>query len=72
MRGDRMSRPDDLVATYRLHAANCVEIAHRVSDAEGKLALLGMAQAWLVLAQQVQKNSETMLVYETPVPRDMS
>jgi len=55
-----------------LHAANCVEIAHRVSDAEGKLALLDMAQAWLVLTEQVLKNSEIVLVYETPRPEKLS
>jgi hypothetical protein len=39
-----------------------------MSDAEGRLALLAMAQSWLALAEQAVKNSETVLVYETPIP----
>jgi hypothetical protein len=58
----------DLAATYRINAAKCVDIAHRSSDSETKFALLGMAQSWLTLAGQAMKNSETVLVYETPVP----
>jgi hypothetical protein len=54
---------------YRLHAAHCVELAERISDAEGRLALLSMAQSWLALAEQAVKNSETALVYETPIPK---
>jgi hypothetical protein len=62
---------DELVARYRLHAASCVDIAQRISDTEGKLALLAMAQSWLALAEQTVKNSETVLVYETPMPKQM-
>jgi hypothetical protein len=39
------------------------------SDAEARLALLAMAKSWLALAEQAVKNSETVLVYETPVPK---
>jgi hypothetical protein len=28
-----------------------------------------MAQSWLALAEQAVKNSETALVYETPIPK---
>jgi hypothetical protein len=28
-----------------------------------------MAQSWLALAEQAAKNAETVLVYETPVPK---
>lgn len=49
-----------------MNAATCVEIAQRSSDLETKLALLKMAQSWLALAEQAIKNSETVLVYETP------
>ena len=62
--------PDELVATYRLHAANCIEIAQRVTDPESRLSLLAMAQSWLKLAEQAVKNSETTLVYETPPPKE--
>jgi len=50
-------------AAYRLHAAHCVEIAARTADIENKLTLLDMASAWPLLAEQAEKNSET--VYET-------
>ena len=59
----------DFLMTYRRNAAKCVEIAQRTSDVESRLALLDMAQAWLALAEQAMKNSETVLVYETPAAR---
>jgi hypothetical protein len=62
---------DEIVARYRLHAAHCVELAERISDAEGRLALLAMAKSWLALAEQAVKNSETVLVYETPMPKQL-
>ena len=58
----------EVVAAYRLHSARCTEIAQRSRDLETKLALLTMAQAWLTLADQAIKNSETALVYEMPTP----
>jgi hypothetical protein len=60
---------DELVARYRLHAAHCVELAQRIYDAEARLVLLAMAKSWLALAEQAVKNSETVLVYETPIPK---
>jgi hypothetical protein len=52
---------------YRLHAAQCVEISHKAPDSETKLGLLNMAHAWLVLAEQADRNSDVpTLVYETP------
>ena len=62
--------PDELVATYQLHAANCIEIAQRTTDHKSRLSLLAMAQSWLKLAEQAVKNSETVLVYETPLPKE--
>ena len=59
--------PAELVACYRLYASNCMECAQELAP-ERKLALLNIAQAWLNLADQVAKNSETVLVYETPSP----
>jgi hypothetical protein len=52
-----------------VHAAACLEIARNADDREGKIALLDMARAWLALADQHDKNSQTTLVYETPEPR---
>jgi hypothetical protein len=60
--------PDEIVAGYRRYAAECIEIAQRL-EPEGKLALLHIAQAWLNLADQIAKNYETTLVYESPEPR---
>jgi hypothetical protein len=58
----------DLVATYRLHAAHCLDLAHRASDGENRLLFLAMARAWLKLAEQAIKNSGAVFVYETSVP----
>ena len=30
---------------YRIHAANCIRLAQKAADADGKLALLDMARA---------------------------
>lgn len=54
---------------YRRRAAQCVELAQQHSDPEQKLKLMKMAQAWLRLAEQAEKNSQTDLVYETPDPK---
>jgi hypothetical protein len=40
---------------YRLNAANCVEMAKESSESDQKLTLLGMAQAWLRLADLTEK-----------------
>lgn len=63
-----MSR--EIAACYRLYAANCVEIAQRITETSSKLALLDMAQSWELLAAQAEKNSATAIVYETPVRRE--
>ena len=55
------------VELYRTYAAQCVELARKASDPETRLALLNMARAWLVLAEQADKNIHApTLVYETP------
>jgi hypothetical protein len=54
---------------YRLHAAHCVEFALRMSDPASKASWHTMAQAWLTLADQADKNARApTLVYETPTP----
>ena len=53
-------------AAYRLHAAKCIEIAHRSSDPETRLALRHASNV-AELTEQAMKNNETVLVYETPV-----
>jgi hypothetical protein len=59
----------ELVAAYRLRSAQCMQIAQRSNDQEIKFALLDMAQSWLALAEQAAKNAQTVLVYETPIPK---
>jgi len=46
---------------YKVHAAECLEIARTANNREGKIALLDIARAWLVLAEQHDKTSRTVL-----------
>jgi hypothetical protein len=61
---------DGRLERYRLNAESCLELAQTFTDPESKRSLLGMANAWLKLAEQHVKNSETVLVYETPPQRN--
>jgi hypothetical protein len=45
--------------------------AAHTADIENKLTLLNMARAWLRLAEQAEKNIETVAVYETPVHEEI-
>ena len=63
--GDVKMAVSEVVAAYRLHSAQCTEIAQRSRDPEIRLALLSMAQSWLKLADQAVRNSEAVLVYGT-------
>jgi hypothetical protein len=56
-------------ALYRLHAAKCIDLARNSTDSETRLTLFDMARSWRMLADQAEKNSETVMVYETPEPR---
>jgi hypothetical protein len=60
------------VDEYQQRAAQCVQLAHTATDSEAKLTLLDMARAWLALVDQAMKNSETVLVYETPTPHPVA
>jgi hypothetical protein len=53
---------------YRRHAAECLEIAESTGNPQIKSGLIAMAQSWLDLALQAEKNLNTALVYETPEP----
>jgi hypothetical protein len=53
---------------YRHHAAKCLQIAEGATDFQQRSSLLNMAQSWLRLAQQAEKNLATDLVYQTPAP----
>jgi len=52
----------EVVAAYRLNAANCVEMAKRFPNIDLKLALLDMAQAWVRLADVTEKFGDALLV----------
>jgi hypothetical protein len=56
------------VDKYRRHAVECLRIAEGVPDSVNRMLLIDMAQSWLLLAQQSEKNLATDLVYETPPP----
>jgi hypothetical protein len=62
--------PSDASEFYRLYAEQCVELARQPTDSASKATLLTMAQQWIVLADQADKNSKTStIVYETAEPR---
>jgi hypothetical protein len=52
--------PREATAYYRQYAAQCVAIAHDISDASRKAMLLNMAQAWLVLADLAEPGDEPL------------
>jgi hypothetical protein len=54
---------------YRCMAAECLRIADGIAHPNYQMALIGMAQAWLRLAHQAERNLTTDLVYETPAQR---
>jgi hypothetical protein len=49
----------ELVERYRRNAEKCLQLAQNFQDIESKRELLVMANAWLVLAAQREKNIET-------------
>ena len=53
---------------YRRYARECFQIAENVADPGTRTWLIELAQSWLVLAEQAEKNLTTDLVYETPPP----
>jgi hypothetical protein len=48
-------------ARYRGYAAECFIIAQQLENAAERLRLIDMAQAWMELAEQVEKNSDDRL-----------
>jgi len=57
---------------YRRHAVLCLKLANETADERGKSALIDMAQAWMRLAEQAEKNSGLDIVYETPAKKSPS
>jgi hypothetical protein len=54
--------PDD----YRRNAAECLSIAESIVNPDHRAWLIAIAQSWLLLAHQCEKNLVTEIVYETP------
>ena len=44
------------VGRYRKYAANCLAFARSTADPGAKLALLDMAQVWIMLAEDAERN----------------
>ena len=54
---------------YRRNAIECLQLADGISATPSRLLLIHMAQAWLRLADQAERNLTTDVVYEMPVQR---
>ena len=54
-----------LVERYRLNAEKCLRLAQNFQELEAKRELLVMANAWLVLATQREKNIEAAAANES-------
>jgi hypothetical protein len=50
----------EMVAVYRLNAANCAEMAKEFSKLEDKIAVLDMAEAWLRPADLTEELGEAL------------
>lgn len=49
--------PAQLAARYWGYAAQCLIVAQRQDDASDKIALINMAEAWVALAEQAQREA---------------
>jgi hypothetical protein len=59
----------ELIEQYRRNAQKCVQLVQNFNDLEAKRALLVMANAWLTLAAQREKNIEAAAP-AIPLPAD--
>jgi len=56
---------------YRQHALECLRLANDTRESSTKAALIDMAQAWIKLAEQAQRNRQLATdqhALERPVP----
>jgi hypothetical protein len=51
---------------YRARAHDCVRIAQESTNPLHRVSLLEMAQAWMLLHEQAEKNSQADIAYEPP------
>jgi hypothetical protein len=52
------SRPMNQYMKYRQNAAECYEAARILSDHREKAKMLAIAQSWITLAAQAERNSQ--------------
>jgi hypothetical protein len=64
MKGEGVSEVD--AASYRLQAANCLEMAEHSDNADRKLFLLRIAQGWVNLADQIERQDGAAAPYPGP------
>ena len=57
--GGRVRMPSITEAEYRLHAAECLELAERMSDPNDKALLIQMAQKFFELANKAERLEST-------------
>jgi hypothetical protein len=58
----------ELVERYRRNAEKCLRLIQNFNDLEAKRSLLAMANAWLMLAAQREKNIEAAPANEPTSP----
>jgi hypothetical protein len=54
---------------YRDNAAACLRLANEATTPSAKAALFRMAESWLRLHDQAEKNAQLDVTYETPPPQ---
>ena len=55
------------VELYHRRAQECFQSAENIADPGTRIWLFEMAQSWLLLAQQAEKNLTADLVYNPPI-----
>jgi len=60
----------ELVKRYRQNAERCLRLIQNFNDSEAKRSLLAMANAWLMLAAQREKNIKATPAHEPIRPTD--
>jgi hypothetical protein len=61
-----MSHFSEAARSYRQYAAKCLEISRNIVDTDRRLFLLKMAQDWLKLAEQVEREAVLAPACEAP------
>jgi hypothetical protein len=61
-----MPDSSETARSYRQYAAKCLEISQNVVDIDRRLFLLKMAQDWLKLAEQVEREAALTAACRAP------